>query len=206
MMPPDLLSLADFVGVTVFAASGALAAARKSMDIFGFVVIALITAVGGGTLRDLILDTPVFWIERNSYIVLAVAAAIVVFFAERHIRSRITLLTWLDAAGLALFAALGAAKAIDLGTSGLVAVIMGIMSAVFGGIIRDIVCNEIPLILQKEVYAIAAFAAALVVVLLIRFDANPLPAIVVGVAAGFVVRASAIVFGWSLPSPPTRRR
>ncbi|MEL7538590.1 MAG: trimeric intracellular cation channel family protein [Pseudomonadota bacterium] len=206
MLSTDILTIADYVGIIVFAASGALAAARNSMDIFGFCVIALITAVGGGTLRDLVLGTPVFWIEHNIYVVLALSAAIVVFFAERHINSRLGLLTWLDAAGLALFAALGATKALALGTSELIAVMMGIVSAVFGGIIRDVVCNEIPLILQKEVYAIAAFGAALLVVCLRYFDVAAAPAILAGTVLGFAIRACAIRFGWSLPAPAARSR
>ncbi|MEM1261085.1 MAG: trimeric intracellular cation channel family protein [Pseudomonadota bacterium] len=203
-MPIDFLTTADYAGIVVFAASGALAAARNSMDIFGFCVIALITAVGGGTLRDLVLDEPVFWIERNSYVLLALSAAVVVFFSESAISSRLRLLTWLDAVGLALFASLGATKAIGLGATPLISVMMGIVSAVFGGIIRDVVCNEIPLILKQEVYAIAAFGAAVVVVGLNRFGVDTTIAIVAGTALGFAIRAFAIVYGWSLPSPDRR--
>ncbi len=204
MLPSSLFAIADYIGVAVFAASGALAAARNSMDIFGFCVIALITAVGGGTLRDLILDVDVFWTVHNIYVLLALGAAVIVFFAERHVSSRLTLLTWLDAAGLALFAALGASKALNLGTSPLIAIMMGIVSAVFGGIIRDVVCNEIPLILRKEVYAIAAFGAALLVVALRLMNIDPTTAIVVGTVVGFCIRAAAIRFGWTLPAPEER--
>ncbi|MEM8981702.1 MAG: trimeric intracellular cation channel family protein [Pseudomonadota bacterium] len=203
-MTIDFLTAADYAGVVVFAASGALAAARNSMDIFGFCVIALITAVGGGTLRDLVLGEPVFWIERNSYVLLALSSAVVVFFAESAISSRLRLLTWLDAVGLALFASLGASKAIGLGATPLIAVMMGIVSAVFGGIIRDVVCNEIPLILKQEVYASAAFGAAAIVVALNGIGIDPMLVIAIGTALGFAIRACAIVFGWSLPSPERR--
>ena len=203
----SVIGIADLAGITVFAASGALAAARKSMDIFGFIVIAMITAVGGGTVRDVTLGTlPVFWIEDNRAVILALAAAIAVFLAERHVNSRRSLLTWLDAAGLALFAAVGAEKALAAGTGGLIATVMGIVTAVFGGIIRDVICNELPLILQREIYATAAFVSALTVVVASALGLSGTTAVLSGTALGFATRAVAIRFNLSLPAPAHRTR
>ncbi len=200
-----LLAALDVAGIVVFAASGALAAARQSMDVFGLAVIAVITAVGGGTVRDLTLGSlPVFWVAADVYIILAVATAVLVYFGERLLNSRLSVLTWLDAAGLALFAAVGAQKALALGTGGLIACMMGIVTAVFGGIIRDVICNEVPLILKREIYATAAFAAAAVVVAANALGAGETVALLAGTAAGFAIRAVAIVFRLSLPTtrPP----
>ncbi len=205
MLAQTLITLLDATGIVVFAASGALAAARKSMDIFGFAVISVITAVGGGTVRDLILGiSPVTWVANNLYIILALITACVVYVAESRISSRLRLLTWLDAMGLALFASLGAQTALQLETSGLIAVMMGIITAVFGGMIRDIICNEIPLILQQEIYATAAFGAAIAVVAASTAGLDPLLAIALGTISGFTIRALAIVYGWSLPTPASR--
>ena len=143
--------------------SGALAASRKGMDIFGFCVLALMPAVGGGTIRDIIIDrVPVFWVSDNRYIAVAIIAALVVFFApHRKPGGRRQLLIWADALGLALFAALGTEVCLQHDTGPLVAVMLGVTTAVTGGMIRDVICNEIPLILSREIYATAAFAASL---------------------------------------------
>lgn len=205
MNTETLIEVLDLAGITVFAASGALAAARKSMDVFGFMVIATVTAVGGGTLRDLTLGAvPVFWVENSQSLILANVAAVTVFLAERHIRSRLNMLRWLDALGLALFASIGAERALAAGTSGLIATVMGIVTAVFGGLVRDVICNEIPLILQREVYATAAFVGALAVVISSSAGLDSTSAVVVGTLTGFTVRALAIVFNLSLPRPPRR--
>lgn len=205
MSAEGLIEVLDLIGIAVFAASGALAAARKSMDIFGFVVIATVTAVGGGSLRDLTLGSlPVFWVENSQVLMVAIATAIIVFFTERHIRSRLNLLRWLDALGMALFASIGAKIALSAGTTGLIAAMMGVVTAVFGGVIRDVICNEIPLILQREVYATAAFIGAVSTVGFISISLETNIAVVLGTLIGFTVRALAIVYGLSLPRPPNR--
>jgi len=197
-MPPILL-LAEGIGIFVFALSGALAAARKEMDIFGFAVLALMPAVGGGTIRDLVLDLPVFWVENSWPIVIALAAALLAWFAERHIASRQRLIIWADALGLALFAAVGTEKAWAVTGDHLIAVMMGVTTGVAGGMIRDIIANEVPLILQQDIYATAAVAAALALVLTTSAGlATPWP-VLVGVVVGFAVRACAISWNWSLP-------
>jgi uncharacterized membrane protein YeiH len=194
------LFVLEMIGTAVFAISGALAASRASMDIFGFSVLALMPAIGGGTLRDIVLGrTPVFWIEDTSYVTVALLAAVVVYFFADRPGFRRTLLVWMDAAGLALFAVLGTEIALDAGTSALIAVMMGVMTAVLGGMIRDIICNEIPLVLTSEIYATAAFVAALAYIIALHFSAGSTASLVIGVVAGFAVRGAGIVFHLSLP-------
>lgn len=202
----NLLFLLEMAGTAAFATSGALAASRKRMDIFGFSVLALMPAVGGGTVRDLILDRPVFWIEDTSYVAVALAAAVVVFFTAYRRGSRQRLLIWTDALGLALFAAMGTEISLDAGTGPLVAVMLGVATAVTGGMIRDIICNEIPLVLTNEIYATAAFVTGVVFIAADRFGTGQDLALVLATATGFTVRALAIRFNWSLPPPRVRPR
>jgi uncharacterized membrane protein YeiH len=154
----------DLFGTAVFAIAGALAAGRKEMDLFGVSVLAVVTALGGGTLRDLILNQPVGWTEQTAYIWVAVVASIVTFYSARIRRIPTQVLLWSDALGLAVFTIVGAQKALLLGFSPTIAVIMGVMTGVFGGMIRDVLCGEVPLILRKEIYASAALLGALVFV------------------------------------------
>ncbi|NCF14858.1 MAG: trimeric intracellular cation channel family protein [Gammaproteobacteria bacterium] len=192
----------EMLGTAAFAFSGALAASRKRMDIFGFCVLALMPAVGGGTIRDIIIDrVPVFWVSDNRYIAVAIIAALVVFFApHRKPGGRRQLLVWADALGLSLFAALGTEICLQHNTGPLVAVMLGVTTAVTGGMIRDVICNEIPLILSREIYATAAFAASLAYVLADNLALDGNLALTIGVATGFAVRGLAIVYNWSLPS------
>ena len=198
--------LLEMLGTAAFAVSGALAASRKRMDIFGFFVLALMPAVGGGTIRDVIIDrVPVFWVSDNRYVAVALIAALVVFFAP-HPKpgGRRRLLIWADALGLALFAALGTQISLQYETGPMVAVMLGVTTAVTGGMIRDIICNEIPLILEREIYATAAFATSLAYVLVDGLDAGSQLPLAVAVVTGLVVRGLAIRYNWSLPSFGTR--
>ena len=192
----------EMLGTAAFAVSGALAASRKRMDIFGFCVLALMPAVGGGTIRDMIIDrVPVFWVSDNRYVAVALIAALIVFFApHRRAGSRRQVLVWADALGLSLFAALGTEICLQHNTGPLVAVMLGVTTAVTGGMIRDVICNEIPLILSREIYATAAFAASLAYVLADKLALGNNLALTFGVVTGFVVRGLAIVYNWSLPS------
>ena len=191
----------EMLGTAAFAVSGALAASRKNMDIFGFCVLALMPAVGGGTVRDIIIDrSPVFWISDNRYIAVAIIAALVVFFTSYRPGSRRRILVWMDALGLALFAALGTEISLRFGTGPLVAVMLGVTTAVTGGMIRDVICNEIPLILSREIYATAAFITAVCYVLADQAGLGEQLSLVTAVVVGFTVRALAIVYDWSLPS------
>lgn len=199
-MSLDPLFALEMIGTLAFAISGALAASRANMDIFGFLVLAMMPAVGGGTFRDIMLGRlPVFWIEDNSYVVVALLAAVGVYFFADRPGFRRTLLVWMDAAGLALFAVLGTEIALDTGVTVPIAVMMGVITAVLGGMIRDIICNEIPLVLTGEIYATAAFAASLAYILGLQVLGDSGIALVVGVIAGFAVRGAGIVLHLSLP-------
>ena len=191
----------EMLGTAAFAITGALAASRKNMDIFGFFVLALMPAIGGGTVRDVIIGrTPVFWIADNRYVIVALLAALVVYFTSWKPGSRRRLLIWMDAGGLALFATLGTQISLAHDTGPLVAVMLGVTTAVTGGMIRDIICNEIPLVLSREIYATAAFAASLTYVATVYSGADESVAMGAAVAVGFVIRALAIRFDWSLPT------
>lgn len=191
----------DLAGIVVFAASGALVAARKGMDPVGFILIACVTAFGGGTVRDLLLGrTPVFWLRAPELIALAAVTAIVTFFIAERIASRERPLLWADAAGMALYAVLGAEIALLAGAQPWAAVLLGVVTATFGGILRDVICNEVPLILRREIYATAALAGAGLFVILRLEGVWREPAFAAGVAAAFGLRAWGLVSGWSLPA------
>lgn len=201
----NFLYVLEMLGTAAFAISGALAAARKGMDIFGFFVLALMPAVGGGTLRDVILDRhPVFWIDDVSYVAIALLSAVVVYFSFYTPGGRQRVLIWMDAMGLALFATLATRICLDYGTGSLVAIMLGVASAVTGGMIRDVICNEIPLILAREVYATAAFVSSAAYAGLYVLGIDSRIALALAVAAGFTLRGLAIVFNWSLPATRPR--
>lgn len=199
-MPPVslLLGALDYLGVFVFAATGALAAAQKKHDIITFAFFAAVTGIGGGTLRDLLIETPVFWVKDAGYLVACGAATLVVWVGGDRL-ARMRALLWLDAAGLAAYCALGAAKALALGVAPLVAVVMGVLTACFGGVIRDVLAGEPSILLRREIYATAAFAGASVFVAATLAGAPQPAALGVGALVAFGVRAGAIVFGWTLP-------
>jgi uncharacterized membrane protein YeiH len=197
----SLVYILEMAGTAAFAVSGALAASRKNMDIFGFCVLALMPAIGGGTVRDIIIGrVPVFWINDNRYVAVAIIAALIVFFTSYKPGSRRRILIWMDALGLALFAALGTEICLQHDTGPLVAIMLGVTTAVTGGMIRDIICNEIPLILSREIYATAAFVAAVSYVLADNVGLANQLSLGVAVIAGFGIRALAIVYNWSLPT------
>lgn len=190
----------DLCGVAVFAASGALTASRKQMDIVGFCLIATVTGIGGGTIRDLLLGQgAVYWIAQPVYVLICIGTGIAIFFTAPYIESRYRVLLWADAAGLALFCVTGAEKALEVTGSLPVSVIMGVMTATFGGIIRDVLCAEVPLVLRKEIYATAAAAGALADIGLILSGAPPAWAQMAGFGSAFAIRAVGIAFGVSLP-------
>ena len=202
----DILQVLDFVGVAVFAATGALAASRKQLDIIGFVFLASLTGIGGGTIRDLVLgQTPVFWIDNSAYLAVCLAVAILLYFTAPLFEYRYRLLLWLDAAGLAAYCAMGAAKGLAAGAPPLAAVVTGVMTATFGGILRDVVSGEPSVLLRREIYVTAALVGAALHVALTLAGAGPAPAAAVAVAAAFAVRGGALHFGWALPGYRHRR-
>lgn len=187
-----------YVGVAVFAATGAIAAARKPHDVVTFMFFAAATGVGGGTVRDVLLGAPVFWIADPSHILICVGVGALIWVLGSKPRDAI-ILDWLDAIGLAAFAILGAAKALDLGAPAPVCVIMGVFTASAGGIIRDVVAGEPSIIVRREIYVTAALLAAGAYVVLQPL-LGALMAAATGFALGFALRAAAILFGWALPA------
>jgi uncharacterized membrane protein YeiH len=195
-----LLRILEFVGVAVFAASGALAAGRKSLDLLGVVVIATVTAVGGGTLRDVLLDRhPVFWIAEPAYLYVIVAAALLTVAYARRYRPPERLLLVADALGLALFSVSGAQIAEASGLRGVVVVIMGTLTGVAGGVFRDVLSAEIPLILRRgRIYATAAIAG-IALYLLLQVVVDRSAAALTAMAFIAALRLAAIVWDLKLP-------
>lgn len=194
-----LIAVLEVLGVAVFAISGALTAARKEMDPFGFIVLGVATAVGGGTIRDLVLGLPVFWVVKPHYLITCIVAALPVFWLARLLDSRYKALVWADALGMALFTVTGTQKALAAGAAPSVAIAMGIMTAAFGGVVRDILCGESPLMLRKEIYATAALIGGSLFVVLQELGAPREVQALAAFALTFTVRALAILRGWSLP-------
>jgi uncharacterized membrane protein YeiH len=193
----DIVTVIAWLGLVAFAVSGALVASRKEMDIVAFIFFGTVTGIGGGTFRDLVLGAvPVFWIKEPAYLLVCAIASAATFFLAHLVNSRLKLLLWLDAAGMAVFCVLGAEAA--LGHGYLVAVTCGVMTAVVGGFIRDMMGAESPVIMRGEIYATAAFLGSSGYLL----GLNVLPrdyAILFGVCLAFGLRALAMRFRWSMP-------
>lgn len=195
-----LLTGLDYASVLVFALTGALAASRSQLDIVGFIFIACLTAVGGGTIRDAILNREVFWVADPVIIAVASAAAIAVFFTAHRLESRYRALLWFDAFALAVAVPAGVAVALAEAKGWPIVLVMGMITGCLGGLMRDVVCNEVPLVLkQGELYVTCAFAGALGAVL--AGQAGLPTEIALAVCAGivFTLRAGSIAFGWRLP-------
>jgi uncharacterized membrane protein YeiH len=193
------IELFDYAGVAVFAATGALAASRKQLDIVSFLFLGGVTAIGGGTLRDVILDAPVFWVEEHNYLIVAGLVAVAVYFTAHLIESRYKALLWLDAIGLAAYSVYGAWKGFELTGSPLVAVVMGMFTATFGGILRDLLAGEPSVLLRPEIYVSAALTGAGVYTLSAAFGVELFLAALLGFAAALALRGGALRFGWSIP-------
>lgn len=188
----------DLIGIAVFAASGALAAAAKRQTFVTFVFFALVTGVGGGTTRDLLIGAPVFWVQDQRVPFVCVATALAVWFTPRRWWSE-RALDWFDAVGLAAYAVFGAAKALSFGVPPLPAVMMGVITGCAGGIIRDVLAGEPSIVLRPQIYITAAALAAGLFVLLIGLGASSLPAALTAALAGFTLRGWAIWKGIALP-------
>jgi uncharacterized membrane protein YeiH len=196
---PDALVLLDYLGIAVFAASGALLAAEKKQTLVTFIFFAVVTGVGGGTIRDLLIGAPVFLMHNNANLLVCIAPAQAVWFVSRqHIAERALL--WFDAVGLATFATYGAAKALNYGVAPLPAFAMGVMTACVGGIVRDVLANEPSILMRPELYVTAAALASGLFVVMTLFGLPPLLAAAVAGLAGFGLRGAAIARGLKLPA------
>lgn len=199
-MLQSLIIALDWFGICVFAVSGALVASRKQMDIVGFAMLGSVTGIGGGTIRDVLLGIqPIFWVQQPAYLLTCVLVACATFFLAHIPQHRYRYLLWCDAVGLALFAVTGAGGALAHGASPTIAVAMGVATATFGGIIRDILGGESPIILRQEIYITAALVGATVFVGLAGLGASQDIAVLLGFGAGFGLRAAALYWGLTLP-------
>ncbi len=202
-MNPAFASAAEWIGVAVFALSGAMVAARKGMDPFGFALLATVTGVGGGSVRDVLLGRPAFWVADPTDPIVCVLVGMFVYFVGgrwglSRLQSRL-LLVWADAMGLAIFAVVGTSTALGAGAHPITAVVLGTFTATFGGIIRDILAGDVPMVLHREVYVTAAFVGAAAYATAIYAGIPALGAGAAGVMAAFSLRSLAILRNWSLP-------
>lgn len=201
---PTLLTTIDLIASAVFAITGALVASRKQMDIIGFLWLGVVTGVGGGTLRDLLLGVPVFWVGNATPVIVCLCASAIVFFTAQFIQNRYRLILWLDAIGLGLFTVAGANKALEVGVSPVIAITMGMISATVGGVIRDILGQEPSIILRREIYITASAIGATVFVAL---QATPLDlnlTMIIAFAVTLVIRGAALIYGLSMPGYKSR--
>ncbi|MBU1584235.1 MAG: trimeric intracellular cation channel family protein [Proteobacteria bacterium] len=188
------------IGIAAFSITGVIAAGKKDMDILSIVLLGVVTALGGGTLRDIIIDvSPVFWIADLSYLWVSVAAAILTFFLIRHVNHVLRLLLFIDAFGLSLFTITATQKIISLGFSKPVAVLMGVVTGIAGGMIRDILTGRMPLILDKEFYATPALLGAIVFIILGYYFPFHQFNSIYAIGVVFILRASAIQWGLYYP-------
>ncbi len=195
----------DLFGVLVFAVAGSLSAGKKRMDLFGVIVVALATALGGGTLRDLVLGCyPVFWVSDPTYLLVGSGASLLTFILARFLKPPGKLLQTADAFGLAIFTVIGAQKAMGLGISPAISAIMGVMTGVAGGMIRDVLSGEIPLILRAEIYATASLCGAAVFTGLSFYLPGNSGIIFLSVAVTLFLRLAAIHWKFSLPVFPSK--
>jgi uncharacterized membrane protein YeiH len=194
-----LLRYLDWAGVAVFALSGALVAAVKRQTIVTFAFFAVITGVGGGTARDLLIGAPVFWIHENAILLICLAAALLVWLLPRRLWEGEALL-WLDAVGLAAYSTYGAAKGLSWGVAPWPAAAMGVLTACLGGIVRDVLAGEPSILMRPELYVTAAALSSALMVGLAGFGLAPTLAGLIAALAGFALRAAAIARGWSLPA------
>ncbi len=204
MSVADLFITLDFAGIFLFALTGGILAARKQLDPFGAAVIGAVTGMGGGTVRDLILgDLPVYWVAAPQYLLIALAGGILGYYGSELVRgeegNRRRLLLWADAGGLGVFCVIGAQAGLAAGVHWSIAMVTGVMSAAFGGLLRDIIVNDVPLVLREDVYALAALFGAAVYVFSVLFGLPESWAAPGAALAAFALRACAIIWKWSLP-------
>lgn len=203
-MLPTVAPWLDLIGIAVFAASGALAAARHAQTLVTFCFFALITGVGGGTVRDLLIDAPVFWIRDARAAAVCLTMALVIWTTpERWWRGRA--LDWFDAIGLAAYAVIGAYKAISYGLPPVPAALMGVVSASVGGIIRDVLAGEPSILMRPELYVTAAALSSASFVILNLLGVATMPAAILSAVAGFLLRAAAMHWHLGLPAYRGRR-
>ncbi|NRA88303.1 MAG: trimeric intracellular cation channel family protein [Rhizobiales bacterium] len=202
---PIIFSVLNWFGIVVFAISGGLTASRKEMDIIGFVIFANITAIGGGTVRDMMLGlTPVFWVEQTLYIIVASCVGVLVFFTAHIPQSRFKLLLWADAIGIATFCVLGSQIAMDANISPISAIFMAIITASFGGLIRDVLSGDQTILMRREIYLTAIFVGSTTYIVLIELSIDKNYAAIAGFSTCLLIRGLAIRYNWYFPGYKSR--
>ena len=194
-----LVHFFDVLAAMVFAVSGSLVASRKGMDVMGFMWFAVITGVGGGTVRDLILNVPVFWVQNPIHVSACLVTAVAMHFVAPLVESRYKAHRWFDAFGLALVTIAGTVKAMDVGAPALVAIAMGAVTGTVGGIIRDTLGHVPSVLLGHEIYITASVIGGCSYVAFSELGVGRMTAMIAGFLVTFAVRGMAIRFGWSLP-------
>ncbi|WP_420432282.1 trimeric intracellular cation channel family protein [Hyphobacterium sp.] len=198
-----LFLVLDFAGIGLFAYSGGMLAARKELDPFGAAILGAVTGMGGGTLRDVLLgEAPVYWVEAPGYLWIALAGALLGYYTSpwaQAVATRRAALAWADAVGMSAFCVLGAQAGLAAGAHWSIALLTGVMSAAFGGLLRDIIVNDVPLVLRAEIYALAALAGSGAYVLAVAFGIGGGTAAIVAALIAFIIRGCAILFNWTLP-------
>jgi len=203
LVPPphfDVFLLIDILGTIAFAVSGALTAMKKQLDVFGIFIIAFVTSVGGGTLRDVLIDANVVWMRDLTFVYVIIGATIVTIIFKKKLGYVRRSLFLFDTIGIALYTVVGVEKGIAADFPALICVALGTMSACFGGVIRDILCNEIPVIFRKNIYATACILGGAVYFLLLKFNVSETWIVIISFSVVISIRLLAVTFNWSLPS------
>lgn len=195
----------DLIGTFVFAISGVMTAVNKKFDVVGAAIIGMVTAVGGGTIRDLLIgETPVSWMKDVNYLFVIIASMPICYFFQKEIRKLRKGIFIFDTIGIALFTIIGLEKTLAIGLSPAIAVLMGIVSAVFGGVTRDVLTNEIPLIFRKEIYATACLAGALTFLMFQKIVPEFRHSMIVSIVVVFIIRFLSVKYKWAIPFNPKR--
>lgn len=196
----DAIRLLDYVGVLAFAVSGSLTAGRRQMDIFGMFVLALITAVGGGTVRDLLLgESPIFWLVDVNYLALCAFATIAVFGLQRWIAHGERALLAFDAVGLGVFTVIGTSRGLEAGLALPACIGLGCVTGIGGGVMRDVLARRRPVVLHREIYAVASLGGATLLCLLDSLSAPRVASVLACGLAVVTIRMLSLHYGWTLP-------
>lgn len=201
----NIIYAIDLLGTTVFAISGAMAGHRKGIDIFGATFLAFVTAIGGGSIRDVFLNVRPVWVEDGNYLIAIFIGVFISIVANKRLYGIAKTLTLFDAIGIGFFTVVGTQKSLDYGSSDIAAIMLGMFSAAMGGVIRDVLINETPLILRKEIYASACLSGALLFVILNNLHVDNGWNAFVSASLVFVIRIISVRFNLSLPQVEKNR-
>lgn len=203
MLDWNLINFIDISGTFVFAVSGIMVAIQKKFDFFGVIILAFVTSIGGGTLRDIMIgSTPVGWMKSEIHVITILAAVPICYFLSGQLqKARKTFLIF-DTLGIGLFTILGMEKALEIGLSPVVAVMMGVVSAVFGGVLRDVLSNDIPMVFRKEIYAFACLSGALVYLGLNLISDISAFNMLASISVVIIIRVLSLRYKWSIPFNP----